>query len=77
MMKAHIVLDTSGEVCPVPLIKVRRSLDELEKGGVLVVIGTHDESRGDIIRTAKELKMELIKVETGKDGKWRILIRKP
>ncbi|MFQ6063970.1 MAG: sulfurtransferase TusA family protein [Candidatus Bathyarchaeia archaeon] len=61
---------------PVPLIKFRRSLDKLEKDSVLLVIGTHEESRVDIIRTTKQLKMELIKVETDKDGKWRILIRK-
>ncbi|NIU84322.1 MAG: sulfurtransferase TusA family protein [Candidatus Thorarchaeota archaeon] len=76
-MEAYTILDTSGDVCPVPVIKVRRRLDKLEKGNVLEVIGTHEESRGDIIRTIKQLKMELIKVETDKDRKWHILIRKP
>lgn len=75
-MEKITVSDTSGEVCPIPLIKVRRSLDKLEKDSVLVVIGTHEESKGDIIRAAKELGMELVKVETDKDGKWRIFIRK-
>lgn len=76
MVKSYTVLDTSGDVCPVPLVKARRSLDKLEKGEVLVVIGTHEASKIDIIMAAKELRMELVKVETGKDGKWRILIRK-
>jgi len=76
MMTSYTVLDTTGEVCPVPLVKARRSLDKLEKGEVLVVIGTHETSKIDIIMAAKELGMELVKVETDKDGKWRILIRK-
>lgn len=76
MAKSHAVLDTTGEVCPVPLVKTRRSLDKLERGEVLLVIGTHETSKIDIIMATKELGMELVKVETGKDGKWRILIRK-
>lgn len=75
-METYTVLDTSGEICPVPLIKFRRSLDKLEKDSLLLVIGTNEKSKSDIMRTAKQLKMEIIKVETNEDGKWRILIRK-
>ncbi len=75
-MEKYTLIDTSGEVCPVPLVKARRSLDKLEKGEVLLVIGTHDTSKIDIIMAAKELGMKLVKVETDKEGKWRVFIRK-
>jgi len=76
LVKADSVLDVCGEVCPLPLVKTRRALDKLEKGGVLEVVGTDGRSRADIVMAVKELGMQLEKVETDKDGRWRILIRK-
>ena len=76
MVKADVVLDVSGEVCPVPLVKTRRALDKMEKERILEVIGTDEEAKLDIIMAVRELKMELIKEETEKDGKWHIIIRK-
>jgi len=76
VVKADVVLDVSGEVCPVPLVKARRALDKMEKDTILEVIGTDEEAKLDILLAVQELKMELIKEKTGKDGKWRVLIRK-
>jgi len=76
MLGSSSVLDTTGEVCPVPLIRFRRELEKLGKDEVLEVIGTHEASRNDIIVAAKELRMELIKVETDRDGRWHIFVRK-
>lgn len=77
MTEKYAVLDTTGEVCSIPLVKARRSLDKLEKGGRLMIIGTDDASKVDIIKAAKELKMEVVKLETDEDGRWRIFIRRP
>lgn len=74
--EADVVLDTSGEVCPVPLVKTRRALDKLERGKVLKVMGTEETSRGDIVIAAKDLGMTLMKVGTTKDGKWYLFIRR-
>ncbi len=76
MVKADVVLDVSGEFCPVPLVKTRRALDKMEKDRTLEVIGTDEEAKLDILLAVRELRMELIKEETTKDGKWRIVIRK-
>jgi TusA-related sulfurtransferase len=70
------ILDTSGDVCPVPLIKFRRSIDNLKPAEILVVTGTHDPSRDDIIKAAKELNVKVIKVEKGDNKKWTILVTK-
>ena len=52
-MGNYKVLDTSGDVCPVPLIKFRKSIDNPEPGEILVVTGTHDSSKDDIVRVAR------------------------
>jgi len=76
VVKAHVVLDVSGEVCPIPLVKTRRALDKMEKGMILEIIGTNEESKLDVIMAVQELKMKLIKEETNKNEKWRLIIRK-
>ncbi len=76
-VEADVVLDTSGEVCPVPLVRTRRALDRLERGNVLKVIGTEEASRADIALATRELGMTLMKVGKTNDGKWYVLIRKP
>jgi len=76
LVKPNVVLDFSGEACPLPLIKTRRALDQMGKGEVLEVIGTDEKARTDIIMAVKELGMQLEKMATDKDGKWRMLVRK-
>lgn len=75
-MGKYKVLDTSGDVCPVPLIKFRKSVDSLGRGEILVVTGTHDPSRDDIIKATKELNVKVIKIETSDDKKWRVFVTK-
>jgi len=70
------IIDVRGEICPVPLVKTRRELEELKENEVLVVIGDSFDSEKEIVMAVKELGMELIKLETEKDEKWRIYIRK-
>lgn len=75
-MGRYKILNTSGDVCPVPLIKFRRSVDSLEPGEILVITGTHDPSRDDIIKAAGELNLKVIKVEMSDDKKWRVFVTK-
>lgn len=72
----NAILDLSGAVCPVPLIKARRAMDKMESGDILEVIITDEESKVNVTMAAKELGMKIAKVITDKDGKWHILIRK-
>ena len=76
MKKGNAILDLSGEVCPVPLVKTRRAMDNMERGDVIEVIVTSKDSKVNIIMAAKELGMKIAKIGTDKDGKWHILIRK-
>lgn len=70
------ILDLSGEVCPVPLVKSRRAMDKMEIGEILEIIITSEDSQVNIIMAAKELGMEIKRVGKDKDGKRHIFIRK-
>ena len=71
-----MILDLSGEVCPVPLVKSRRAMDKMESGEILEIIITNDDSKVNIIMAAKELGMEIKRISKDKDGRWRVLVRK-
>jgi len=70
-----VILDVSGDVCPVPLVKARRAMDKMEGGDILEVIVTGDDSKVNIMMAAKELRMELVRVREDY-GKWHLTIRK-
>lgn len=76
MEESCTVIDVTGEICPVPLVKTRRGLEKMKENEVLVVIGDNIESEKEIIMAVKELRMKLIDIEMDKDGKWRISVRK-
>lgn len=61
-MKADRVLDVKGLVCPMPVLKTKKSLDELEIGQVLDVIAIDPASKSDIPTLIKRLGHELIEL---------------
>ncbi len=72
---ADKILDASGLVCPMPVLRTRKCLDELEAGKVLYVTATDPASRSDIPALIERLGHELI--ETGeKAGRFFFKIRK-
>lgn len=58
--KAERVLDAKGLVCPMPVLKTKKSLDDLEIGQVLDVMTTDPASKSDIPALVKRLGHELI-----------------
>ncbi|NOZ82338.1 MAG: sulfurtransferase TusA family protein [Euryarchaeota archaeon] len=75
-MKADEVLDTSGMVCPMPVLKTRKAAESLEPGKVLKVIATDRGAKSDIPAWAKNSGFELLGVEE-EGGKYVFYIRKP
>ena len=71
-----LILDLSGEVCPAPLVKSRRAMDKMENGEILEIIVTDEDSKVNITMAAKELGIEVRRVEEDKDGRWHIIVRK-
>jgi TusA-related sulfurtransferase len=65
-------LDVRGLVCPMPLVKARQTLDELEPGQVLKVLATDRGSVPDFqgwARTATQIALLAQHTEPGADGK--------
>ncbi|WP_423801762.1 sulfurtransferase TusA family protein [Neobacillus sp. SAB-20_R2A] len=47
-MKANIILDAKGLACPMPIVKTKKAMQELEAGQVLEVQATDKGSKADI-----------------------------
>ncbi|GBE55656.1 MAG TPA: sulfurtransferase TusA family protein [Euryarchaeota archaeon] len=74
-MEADEVLDTSGLVCPMPILKTKQSIKKLGAGKVLKVIATDRGSKGDIPAFVRHSKTELLGMEED-DGKYIFFIKK-
>lgn len=56
-------LDCSGSLCPMPVIRARKAIDELEPGQVLEVVATDPGARGDFPAFAKNTGHTLLGLE--------------
>ena len=57
-------LDVRGEDCPIPALKARRCLDEMNVGGVLEVLSTDPLAEIDLQILCDRLGHELIETRT-------------
>ncbi len=69
------ILDTKGMNCPMPVLKTKKVIGELQHGQILEVIATDPGSRTDIPALLKRIGHELIS-KTEKDGVFFFYIRK-
>lgn len=68
-------LDTSGLACPMPVVKTKKALKELEIGDVLEMISTDPGSIPDMEAWARQTGHELL--ESFDEGdKYRFMIKK-
>ncbi len=73
---AEIKVDCIGETCPVPLVETRKALRKAEEGDIVEVTGTHPSSKKEIPLAVKAMGLELLDIEEGTDGVWKIRIRR-
>jgi TusA-related sulfurtransferase len=68
--KATETLDVKGQSCPMPVVKTRQAIDELDAGGVLEVVATDSGSMSDIEGWANSTSgVELLdQIEDEEDG---------
>lgn len=57
-------IDTSGLNCPLPILKAKKALSELESGQILKVIATDSGSLRDFQAFAKQTGNELLEQQT-------------
>ncbi len=75
-VKADKVLDCTGLMCPMPVVKTKKAIKELEVGQVLEMISTDSGSIPDMQAWAKQTQHELLYAEKEADGKYKFLIKK-
>ena len=68
-------LDTSGQVCPMPVVLTKRKLDSLKIGQILEVTGDCSPSLENIEKWAKNHGHEVLEASKS-DGGFKIRIKK-
>ncbi len=53
MMNADKVLDAKGMACPMPIVKTKKAMTDLESGQVLEVVATDQGAKADIAAWSK------------------------
>jgi tRNA 2-thiouridine synthesizing protein A len=71
-----IVLDTSGLICPEPVMLLHKSVRELSIGQVIEVIATDPSTTRDIPKFCQFLGHELIAQVNNNDTSYRYVIKK-
>ncbi|MEW4263638.1 sulfurtransferase TusA family protein [Priestia megaterium] len=64
-MESNKVLDAKGLACPMPIVKTKKAMNELEAGQVLEIHATDKEAKNDLAAWAKSGGHELLHTEEG------------
>jgi len=66
-MNAAKVLDAKGLACPMPIVKTKKAINELESGQVLEIHTTDKGAKNDLTAWAKSGGHDLLKYEEDQD----------
>jgi len=75
-MDAHKELDTRGLNCPLPILKAKKALAEMESGQLLKVFATDPGSMRDFQAFARQTGNELIEQSNAADEFIHVLKRR-
>lgn len=67
MQEADKELDTRGLTCPLPILKAKKALAEMQSGQVLKVVATDPGSMRDFQAFAKQTGNELLEQQSAGD----------
>lgn len=76
MIQADMELDARGLNCPLPILRARKSMNELTAGQVLKVLATDPGSVKDFEAFSKQTGSELL-LAGEENGEFVYLLRKP
>lgn len=60
MMNAAKVLDAKGMACPMPVVKTKKAIEEMESGEILEIQATDKGAKSDLAAWAKSGGHELV-----------------
>ena len=66
-MQAHKELDTRGLNCPLPILKAKKALADMQSGEVLKVLATDPGSMRDFQAFSRQTGHELVEQTSDKD----------
>ncbi len=69
-------LDVKGEVCPFPWVKAKKSLNKLQVGQVLRIVGDHGPALKNIPRNFTDEGQTVLKAERTGELDWEIVVRR-
>jgi len=56
------LLDLRGEICPMPVLKTRKEIEQMQKADILEVMVDYPVAKENILRTIKQMGEEVIEV---------------
>lgn len=74
-MEANKVLDATGMACPMPIVKTKKAIEEINSGEVLEIHATDKGAESDLTAWAKSGGHELLE-NTEEDGVFKFWIKK-
>lgn len=74
-MESVRVVDATGLSCPMPIVKTKKAIEELQAGEVLEVHATDKGAKNDLTAWAKSTGHELVK-DTEENGTFKFWIKK-
>lgn len=69
-------LDTSGLNCPLPILRAKKALADMESGTVLEVIATDPGAPKDFEAFCRQTGNALLESTTTAEGKFRMVLRR-
>ncbi len=72
---ADKTLDTQGQNCPLPILKVKKAIGEVPVGGTLEVLASDPGSVDDFVAFCKQAKHEMVESSEA-SGVYRFLIKR-
>jgi tRNA 2-thiouridine synthesizing protein A len=76
-MTETTLLDCTGLLCPLPVLKAKRALRGVAAGGLLAVIATDPGAREDFAHFCAVTGCELVSLDEEEGGVLRFLLKKP
>ncbi len=74
-LKVDKFLDAKGLACPMPIVRTKKAIDEIEPGQILEVHATDKGSKSDIAAWVSSGAHELVK-DAEEDGVFKFWIKK-
>ncbi|AIL32765.1 sulfurtransferase TusA family protein [Basilea psittacipulmonis] len=76
MLEADVEIDTSGLTCPLPILRMKKALNQLESGQVVKVFTTDPHAEGDFQDFCRQTQNILLSQEQTPTGMFHYIKRR-